>query len=150
MAQGGPHGGGCSGGGCRHAHIGEVSECDKTTRDEKLTTRLQLLLEQHDRFENQIGTLTEQIAAIDSTNRCRRQPNTPYMEDDKFFVEEVQFQRREVRLDALGQLRAALSVVSKLISIYQIHLMYKRKMNLLMKSSNMKRNLKILLYVSYI
>jgi hypothetical protein len=45
--------------------------------------------------------LIEQFAAMSGPNGCRHQLNPHFKEeDDKFIIEEVQFQQKQLRLDA--------------------------------------------------
>jgi hypothetical protein len=50
-----------------------------------------------------------------ANGRCHQLNPRFVEEDDEFRIEEMQFQQRDVRLDALGQLRSlrALTIVSK-------------------------------------
>jgi hypothetical protein len=103
----------------------------------QLTTRLQCLKKQlvwfggpSERFGDQIEALTEQFDAKGGASKCHRQPNPRFTdEDDKCIIEEARCQWREVRVDALDQLRAIFTIVSK----PQIHLTWKRKMKLFKK-----------------
>jgi len=55
-------------GGNKHASIGELYKREEATHDEQLTWHLQRLDEQFERFGDQIGALTEQVAAMGGEN----------------------------------------------------------------------------------
>lgn len=118
----------------KHASLGDVYEREETTQDEQLMTHLQRLKKQlvwfggpFERFGDQIEALTEQFAAkVVLASVAVNQIHVFVNKDNECIIEEERSQWREVRLDALDQLHAILTIVTK----SQIHLMWRRKMKL--------------------